>query len=171
MKLIIYILVLVKFLINEIQSQSYPYEIFNICTKYNCPVTRGICAKDNKCECFEGYTTLIENNFHYYQCNYEKKSKVIAFLFEVIIGFGVGHLYLGNIGIAISKLIFCFMTAFFICFFPHFAKRIKSKLIRRISPYTQSVFGIIYFIWQAVDGVFIGLSLYKDSNGVEMIEW
>jgi hypothetical protein len=144
---------------------------FLVCNKMNCPVTQGICTKDNKCSCYDGYKTVNDIKYGLYQCNYQKKSQALAFILEFLIGFGVGHMYLGNIKIGTIKLTFCFLCAFFICFYPYFTIRTRSKTLRNTVPYFQSIFGIIYVFWQAMDGVLIGLSYYTDGNGIELNEW
>jgi hypothetical protein len=157
---------------NFVYGKTHDSSSFLICSpKINCPSPQGICTRDNKCLCLDGYTTVTDYDFEGFQCNYLQKSQAITFLLEFIIGFGVGHFYLGNIGIAVVKLIFCFFTAFIICLSPYFSITMKNKILRHLVPYLQSIFGMIYCIWQVVDGVLIGLSYYKDSNGIEMAEW
>lgn len=167
---IIFILFILKLLTNLVQSRPY-LNTFIFCNKFNCPVSQGICTKNNICICFDGYITIDDDKYGFYQCNYRKKSQTLAFIFEFIIGFGVGHLYLGNMKFALLKLIFCYATAFFICFFPVFIQSIRSKFFRKIAPYIQTAFSVSYCTWQIVDGILIGIGHYKDGNGIDMNEW
>lgn len=144
---------------------------FLICSKYNCPLTQGVCTRENRCACFDRFVTVNNDKYGDYQCNYERKSQTVAFLLEFIMGFGVGHFYLENFSFAIIKLIFSFSMAFFICFFPHFSMNIKSQKMQNMVPYLQTLFGVIYCIWQISDGVLIGINYYKDGNGIDIYEW
>ena len=66
-----------------------------ICNKYTCPKSRGICNEDNECVCVKGYDTIDDLSRGDFYCNYRKKSKLIAFLLEFVLGFGSGHFYMG----------------------------------------------------------------------------
>jgi hypothetical protein len=154
-----------------INNKKHNPNSFVICNRRNCPFTKGYCTMDNECKCFEGYITIHNEEFGEYQCNYQLKSQTLAFLLEFVIGFGVGHLYLGNVELGIIKLLFCFMTAFFICFFPYFSASIRTKYLKNTAPFIQSFFGIMYCFWQIIDGVLIGINYYTDGNGISMNEW
>lgn len=165
-------LFLIKLLsIAYIESKKHNPYSYLVCNRQNCPITQGFCNKDNVCQCYDGYTTVEDPNFGKYQCNYPLKQQMTAFLLEFILGFGVGHFYLGNYEIAIPKMLFSFLTAFFICFFPYFSLSIKSGNLKRVVPYIQFLFGLVYCAWQITDGVLIGINNYRDSNGFKMQEW
>ena len=38
------------------QNNDFRYR-FPVCNKYNCPRSRGICTRDNKCICLKNYIT------------------------------------------------------------------------------------------------------------------
>jgi len=46
-----------------------------------------------KCICDTGYATQNNTGIH---CCYEQKSQIMAFLMEFVVGFGLGHFYIGN---------------------------------------------------------------------------
>jgi TM2 domain-containing membrane protein YozV len=158
-------------LLQIIESKKYYQGNFLICSKVNCPTAQGICTNDNKCACYEGFTTIYDDEFGMYQCNYPQKSQMKAFLLEFVLGFGVGHFYLGNYILAIIKLTFSFISAVIICFLPYFILSIRSKTLKNIFPYLQTVFGLIYTGWQVTDGILIALLYYKDGNDMDMQEW
>ena len=59
------------------------------------------------CECNKGYSSFDkEHNISSTDiyCCYSKKSKLISFLLELFLGFGIGHFYLGNITFATIKM-------------------------------------------------------------------
>ena len=60
------------------------------------------------CECNKGYSSFdIEHNISSSDiyCCYAKKSLLTSFFLELFIGFGIGHLYLGNITFATVKML------------------------------------------------------------------
>lgn len=142
-----------------------------VCGKFTCPETRGVCTTNNICTCFKPYKTINNPEYGDFQCNYEQKSQMVAFLLEFIISFGVGHMYLGNIHYAIAKLIFCFIAGYFLCFYPHFSTSVKSYNLIRMIPYLQTLFVITFCVLQIIDAILFGTGYYKDSNGVEMMKW
>lgn len=139
-----------------------------ICNKYTCPLLNGKCGRDNECECVFGYTTIDNIKFGDFHCNYKMKSQVKAFLLEFLIGFGIGHFYIGNKILALVKLLFASMTCFIICQLPSIE---KIKSIKICAYYIQMIFGSFLIIWQIVDSVLIGCGVYKDNNGIPLRPW
>ena len=64
-----------------------------ICNKYTCPKSRGVCNEENECVCVKGYDTIDDLSRGDFYCNYKKRSKLITFLLEFVLGFGSGHFY------------------------------------------------------------------------------
>jgi hypothetical protein len=159
------------FIFTVVKSKTHNPYSYLICNRQNCPTTQGFCNKDNVCQCYEGYTTVDDPRYGKYKCNYPLKQQMTAFLLEFILGFGVGHFYLGNYEIGIPKMFFSFLTSFFVCFFPIFSLAIKSVKLKRMVPYLQFIFGLVYGAWQIIDGVLIGINYYRDANGFKMQEW
>ena len=56
------------------QNNDFRYR-FPVCNKYNCPRSRGICTRDNKCICLKNYITndLICDILNSEKNNDEKK--------------------------------------------------------------------------------------------------
>lgn len=147
---------------------SYDKEYLLSCNKYTCSPHNGKCSLDNKCLCANGYTTINDKKFGDFECNYKMKSQATTFLLELIIGFGMGHFYLGNVNLALCKLFFSVFACYFICMLPSFE---KIRLTKMCAYYSQFIFGLIWVIWQIVDCVLILKNHYKDINGIEMRRW
>lgn len=136
------------------------------CNQYNCPNTRGKCMPDNSCACVKGFIT--ESDEIEVKCNYKQKTKAKAFLLEFIIGFGLGHIYMGNLKIALIKLCFSFVSCYFICFLPSCQ---KADCCIKFSKVLHIILGISWAIWQIIDGAMILLGKYKDNNGISLLDW
>ena len=88
---IIYILILFISYISQINSflkkeNDFRYK-FPVCNKLNCPRSRGICTRDNKCICLKNYIT--HTNFTEYgefQCNYLQSNQANIFILEFLFG-------------------------------------------------------------------------------------
>ena len=139
-----------------------------ICNKYTCPKNRGACNEQNECVCLKGFDTVDDLSKGDFYCNYQKKSKLITFLLEFVLGFGAGHFYRGGLLLATIKMIFTCFTCLLFCQFNN---------IRKIPEY-QSVgvplerYSILaWIVWQIVDGLLIYFGCYKDGNGIEMKGW
>ena len=155
----------------HLEGRTHDPKSFLICTQQNCPKLHATCQPDNTCKCDPDYVTVNDPYYGEFQCNYFKKSQTIAFIMEFMIGFGVGHFYMGNLIIAILKLFFCFATIFIICFSPYLSGILKNRKIKNALPYLNMLFGLIFCGWQIFDGVMIGLNIYTDRYGMTMIEW
>lgn len=164
------LLFLINFIFSSVLMPSQNITI-EVCNKLSCPETRGVCTKNGICTCFKPFKTIGKQEYGEFECNYEQKSQMIAFLLEFIISFGVGHMYLGNTYIAIGKMIFCFFAGYFLCFYPHFSTSVKSFNLISMIPYFQTLFVISFCIFQIVDAILFGTGYYKDANGVEMMKW
>ena len=148
----------------SLSSSVIPSSLF-ICNQYTCSPANGKCRRDNECICAFGYTTIDDVSFGDFKCNYKQKSQVKAFLLEFLIGFGIGHFYIGNVTLALVKLLYSSFTCFVICQLPSFAKIQSTK---RCAYYIQLIFGLGWVMWQIVDSLMIVMNYYKDSNGIEM---
>ena len=139
---------------------------FPRCNKSNCPRSRGICTRDNKCICLNNYTTH-ENFTEYgeYQCNYLQSNQANIFILEFLFGFGTGHFFLGNYIIGLFKLIFTLITAFLVAVSPCLE---ENKMLSPNLTKIKNIMIVGYVIWQLFDGGMILLNKYKDSNGVPM---
>ena len=147
------------------RNNDYRYK-FPVCNKSNCPRSRGICTRDNKCICLKNYITH-ENFTEYgeFQCNYLQSNQANIFILEFLFGFGTGHFFLGNYILGFLKLIFTLITAFLVAVSPCLEenKMLSPKLTK-----TKNYMIIGYIFWQLFDGAMILFDFYKDSNGVPM---
>jgi hypothetical protein len=142
------------------------------CDDYPCPEARGICNIENTCSCFRGYMTNTNfAKYGSYQCNYQKKSQMVAFLLEFILSFGSGHFYLGNYVMGISKFFFCAASMFLFCFLPYLTAQHKTMNINKLVPYFQCLTIILFCIWQIIDSILFGMNYYNDSNGIKPSDW
>lgn len=145
------------------------------------------------CICDEGWTNLsIDDSV---KCCYHRKSQFSAFFLEIGIGFGLGHLYIGNSVTGLIKLISCvflccggWIFACCMCYKKDLelieeVKAIdegKDEIIIKLRshPLKYKIFNILvifsaiaYVIWQIVDAFLFGLNIFKDSNGIELQPW
>ena len=128
-----------------------------LCNEKNCPPTRGTCSSENFCYCFDGYISTFETPT---QCDYEQKDRVLYFLLEFILSFGIGHLYVGKCIYGLIKMA-CYVSICVIYFFKfHKKKGIDAARIRFF-------LGLNYCIWQLIDGLCIFRGTYTDGNGKE----
>ena len=152
--------------LSSIFSYIHNPKNFLICNKLNCPPSRGVCTRDNKCICIGDYSTIRDKEkYGDYHCNYLQANQAKVFLLEFLIGFGAGHFYLGNITLAAIKFSFSLVTAIIVAISPCLS---TNQMLSKKFNYVMIVLGFIWVIWQSVDGILIGLNYYKDSNGIEM---
>ena len=92
-----------------------------LCNEQNCPIDRGTCSGENFCFCFDGYISTYESST---LCDYAQKDRTLYFLLEFILGFGIGHFYIGKYIYASIKLfVYCSLLVipserYFINFWP-----------------------------------------------------
>ena len=150
--------------IQIIKNRIHNPKNYLICNKANCPKSRGICTRDNKCVCLGDYTTIKEMEGNY-QCNYQQTNQSKVFILEFLLGLGAGHFYLGNYTLGFFKFTFAFITFILTAISPCLQyNQIKNKNFL----YFINFMGLIYVLWQAIDGILIAINFYKDSNGIPM---
>ena len=78
----------------------------NSCDKTSCTPGKAICLDNHTCICNKGYLDIpqFRNNKNEY-CTYQLKKRSIAFLLELLIPFGFGHIYVGHYFLGVLK--FC----------------------------------------------------------------
>jgi hypothetical protein len=151
---------------NNLQNDNiYPNDNSQ-CSFTNCPPTRGSCV-ENKCICFEGYTTLPEP--FQPRCNYKQKSRFIAFFLELFFPVGAGHLYAGRIVSALIKLFsFMMIVCSFCCNLCFIFLSLEQKFL--ICPSIIFILALVtWIILEGIDLVCFGMGIYKDGNGIELI--
>ena len=141
-----------------------------------CSTSGGICENTESgkvCKCKEGYTTPEEDEF--YNCCYKQKSSLIAFILEACLFFGIGHFYVGNKKIGITKAIIYGILLIFsliICCRRFFRKNryvSDSSIITRIFKiFCILACGCTFIIWQMIDSVMFNIGGYTDDKGVKL---
>ena len=145
--------------------------VSSACDSLNCPPLRGLCS-NNLCVCEEGYATVnnnqIKNNGIF--CNYNLKSRYIAFLLEFFFPIGAGHFYSGKTILASIKLgLFVFLVvSFIIVLFCKSVNRFNanSGTITLSFLIILCLLGIV--LMQIFDLIGYACGIYLDGNGVEM---
>lgn len=136
----------------------------------------GKCQKDR--DCGTGTCTFVgnqtsgtcecdaDNRFTGANCDYERKSQLVAFLLSFFLGsYGVDRFYLGYIGVGVAKL----LIGLGICVSPCFccccenAGRVGGGI-------WAGLVGLAIFIWWIVDWVFIIQGKLPDFNGVALLQ-
>lgn len=151
---------------------NFEKEYYYPCNEIPCPSDKGICSLQNRCYCFEDYST--HSNFRKYgnhQCNYERKSQMFAFFLEFILSFGLGHFYLGNISLGLIKFLYCLLSVTIFLIIPLLTNKYDRRLWIKITPYFQLFFTLIFCVWQIIDSVLFGMNLYTDWNDVYPKSW
>jgi hypothetical protein len=140
----------------------------NKCSKYN-----SVCllVEDSfSCVCNEGFTTYPETNNE--KCNYSKKSQLTAFLLELFITYGAGHIYSENYKYGIPKLFFWLFSYYLFIALRMIVKNSEENpslsLIVVIAAFFFC-FGML--TWHIVDLVLYGMNIYSDGNGIDLIPW
>jgi hypothetical protein len=144
------------------------------------------------CVCDEDWTDLIPNPE--VKCCYKRKSQFMAFILELVVGFGLGHFYIGNSFIGYLKLIsyivmYCACCSIGCCFCnrdeSYYKKVTKDSkisnetftidenklLILKILNFIMVFSACGFCIWQVTDAILFGLNFFRDSNGIELKPW
>ena len=160
-------IILSIYLIIPINSRDTEKTLF-VCNQYTCPKNRGTCNELNECVCIKGYETVDDLSKGDFYCNYRRKSKLIAFLLEFVLGYGAGHFYMGHTFLATIKMIYTSFTCLLFCLHESIRKITEYKKIA-IPLERFAVYG--WIIWQCLDGLLIFFNFYNDGNGHELKSW
>ena len=146
------------------------------CGNSFCSKEGGICEETStgkNCKCKSDFTTPEEDEF--YNCCYKQKSSLIAFILEACFFFGIGHFYVGNKKIGITKAIIYGILLIFsliICCRRFFRKNryvSDSSIITRIFKiFCILACGCTFIIWQMIDSVMFNIGGYTDDKGVKL---
>ena len=139
-----------------------------ICNKYTCPHNRGKCNENNECICLNGFDTVNDLSKGDFYCNYRKKSKLISYLLEFVLGFGSGHFYMGNKLLGTIKMIFTSITCLLFCL--HNSIKVITEYKKVVLPLERCMI-LLWIVWQILDGILILSGFYKDGNGNELKGW
>ena len=133
---------------------------------------KGECSSDKtSCKCDTFYTTFPIDNA--YQCNYEQKTRLTAFLLQFFIC-GSGQMYLGNLSHGVPQFLFTYFAIVFICFTAcscFACSKNKNSNYTAESIACSAIFTLFviisFYAWAIADAIMIGLGQINDSNGVQ----
>ena len=153
------------------KNDNFTYAI----TKEKCSVTNcnGDCTSTNICTCEEGYLNFKTNSKLY--CSYKQKNQLTAFLLELFLPFGIGHLYVGRTLFGITKMIIV-TSPMTICIFTFLGILVSDKFLSGGNSSLfcigfVSVFSLVGLIWWIADLVIFGTNNYLDGNNMPLKEW
>ncbi len=138
------------------------------CNQYNCQFP-SMCTDATTCRCGEGRvnykTSDIESTPGF--CNYTQKKQIIAFLLELILQFGLGHLYAGRMAVGLTKL---FLYIYFSCSRAIIAQKIENRENLDIPCHLLCACCALT-VWYIVDAINFGTNSYLDGNSVPLQAW
>lgn len=130
-----------------------------------------------KCFCFKGYTTInIHSTFFPKKlCNYPQKLKIVAIIIEGLIGYGVGHLYVGRTFHFLIKFLICFILYMTIQILISIKEDVNERFnniinlnYETIIKYLVTYISYIIYLWQFIDSLLFYLGIYKDGNSIDL---
>jgi hypothetical protein len=182
-------------LIYFVESNNNSTEILNVSnstnitnnTKYNSSVSceldsqcnYGYCSNSTKmCICNEGYVDYKTkfnstiNSSMIFPCYYKQKSQLIAFIYEMILGFGSEQFYLNNKQYAFAKLCWYILALLLIISYPLMLNFMANKLHSQNLILCNTLFyiflGFIFFFIYFYDLISIYDNKIKDGNGYNL---
>ena len=153
---------------NFIKSNDDDTKPLVVCNKYTCPKSRGVCNENNECVCIKGYDTVDDLSLGDFYCNYKKRSKLMAFLLEFVLGFGSGHFYMGHTTLATIKMIYTSLTCLMFCQY-HSIRKITE--LKSFAVPLERILLVGWAAWQIIDGLLIAFGFYKDGKGYKLRGW
>ena len=151
--------------LKDLDNSQYAQDI--LCTSNNC-LPPNICAEKNTiCLCATNYANFFnfKSNKDLY-CSYKRKSQIIAFILELTLIGGFGHLYSGRTEVGLIKMIIVFiLPVSILCLSTN--DKSENTYIHILS----CIICCTIMIWQTVDIVLFAINSYKDGNGISMISW
>ena len=145
----------------DTDDQELIYYAKGKCTSTNC----NKCESEDLCQCPNGYaqdpSILVTDDVK--SCQYKRKKQYIFFLLELLLPFGVGHLYACQYLIMGIKLITCIII-FLLDFF--LKRKIRNFRTKQQFHIFILVLFFMYLIGHLVDIILIGINQYKDGNQI-----
>jgi TM2 domain-containing membrane protein YozV len=142
-----------------------------VCLNSTSCSSNGLCQNSTHCQCSEGMSTLYDksSNPHSFQCNYNQKSRKIAFLLSFFLGplsfdqFYLGNNFLGLVKLLLpSSLILIGISLFVI---GKAKKNYDCQFTGRVFEFIATVFIIL---WWLIDWILIISNSYSDLNSIPM---
>ena len=143
---------------------------------------RGQCnTETGQCVCNDGYVTH-DPSTPGIQCNYEQKQQWVAVLLEYIFGWaGAGYWYVGQVGLAVTKLLLGVTGIVLLCVFCCAGLACSStdssddNCCAGCLMFTGGCLaGLLYttiIVWYVVGIIMFMLNDIDDGNGVELESW
>lgn len=152
-------------------------------------------SKRSVCQCHKGYLTYYANSYKLFGnsgdvttnddynsslilCCYKQKNQMIAFILELLFGFGFGHIYLENYYFAFGKMIINIVlivvggfTLFIFCSNEEDEKRKEKNFIYHPSILVIMGILIVLISLQFIDLCIIGTGYHTDGNGQTVDLW
>ena len=157
--------------LHDIYEQRLRY-LTNDCNNLICSLPGGLCSKEGKCQCFQGYITVQSQTDHKL-CNYAQKKQFIAFILEMfgLVGFGfiyIGYYFRGFMKIFVLSLIIICGTQFIIVFLKEKSDTQAAYFFKLALSCCCICFPIF---WHFFDLVNLAYSNYNDNNGIPLESW
>jgi hypothetical protein len=138
----------------------------------------GKCANETaSCICDRGYTTHGNITGKIGQCNYDRRSKLKAFLFSLLAGeFGVDWFYLSRSNLAYIFAGILKLSLGFVCCsawpLTYFGPEIQnSETMKAKLRGVNTCFTLLAFAWWIVDWARILGNRFPDGNAADLIPW
>jgi hypothetical protein len=142
---------------------------FQSCGSYQCNRS-AFCLNNASCLCAPGYITVPPTND--YQCCYEQRKQITAFLLELFVSFGAGHFYTGRNDLGGAKVAVFLILIFANIFISAFSTQHKeNKFVYWIQFSLHKALLSCYIIWQIVDLCLFGANKHVDGNRMALETW
>jgi hypothetical protein len=162
---------------NYLQIEN-SFTILEKCNSTNCHMPYGICKNETICQCDFKYANIDLNSelSKSIACLYQRKKRIIAILFEIILPLGSSHFYIGEYSIGFLKLtLLLFIPLVLLFILCYYGRSEKRTLTGKIYILLFNTFLFFYLIavslWLLIDIVKISLNEYRDKNGIELAPW
>lgn len=142
-----------------------------------------ICLNEGFCKCSEDFANFVSNQNDLKKvnlvksrgssyCGYKRKKQLIAFLLELFLVFGIGHIYLENYVIGVIK--FLIFTYFWIlrnfCCSYFNPKQVEESRNLEVKWYNLLLM-LITIIWYFLDIILLAMNKYTDGNYISPVSW
>ena len=130
-----------------------------------------------QCFCKYGFSSspISYDNIEIKYCNYPQKLYLFAFVIETVVGFGIGHLYVGRIIHGTIKFTFSFIIWIIIQSLAIVKTQLQEEENQNVNnTLKQGVSYLFYtlrsliYLWQLIDGLLFYCLYYKDGHGISL---
>ena len=136
------------------------------CDEKTCTPGKAICLDSNTCVCNIGYLDIPQfRNKNNDYCTYELKKRSTAFLLELLIPFGFGHMYVGNYFLGVLKFCLYLIIPLIFLLLVNSKYNICSKFVVELFEFFWYVLIGLGFL---IDVSFYATGVYRDANGIPL---